>query len=68
MLAHPSKQQSPKLGQSVSGWPGDQQFETAPAHSESDKGLDAGQFPPPPELLSPPLPLLAEPKAPSAKP
>ena len=45
VLAHPSKQQSPKLGQSVSFWPGDQQFDTAPAHSASVKGLAAGHSP-----------------------
>ena len=67
VLAHPSKQQRPKLGQSVSGCPGDQQFETAPAHSASLKGLALGHWPPsdPP---SPPAAPASDPKAPSAKP
>lgn len=44
-FAHPSKQHRPKLGQSVSSCPGDQQLDTAPAHSASDKGLREGHCP-----------------------
>ena len=65
VLAQPSKQQRPKLGQSVSLWPGLQQLSTAPAHSASDSALAAGHCPPPPP--SPPLPP-SLPKAPSARP
>jgi len=42
VLAQPSKQQSPLFGQSVSLWPGDQQVDTAPAHSASERGEAAG--------------------------
>ena len=37
VLAHPSKQQRPKFGQSPSGWPGDQQVDTLP-HKRMKKG------------------------------
>ena len=36
MLAHPSKQQRPKFGQSPSGWPGDQQVDTFRVDGDDD--------------------------------
>ena len=38
-------QQRPLPGQSVSLWPGDQQVDTAPAHSASESGEAAGHWP-----------------------
>ena len=54
VLAQPSKQQRPKLGQSPSGCPGDQQVDTEPSQEPGGKGLTEGQDPPSPPAPSPP--------------
>ena len=43
MLAQPSKQQRPQLGQSRSGTPTDQQVERRPVHWLCERGKAAGQ-------------------------
>ena len=83
VLALVLTQQRPLSGQSVSLCPGDQQVETAPAHSASDRAEAAGHWPAsspsPPDppssekdgqsQPSPSSPVLpAVPKAPSASP
>jgi len=49
VLLQPSKQHNPKLGQSPSGCPGDQQVDTEPAQEEDGRGERAGQESPPPD-------------------
>lgn len=43
VLEQPSKQQSPKSGQSPSGWPGDQQVDTESSQEEGGRGSTRGQ-------------------------